>query len=141
MTLQIAATRDSELAAAGSVSSHGARHDADALAASGPADVLTSYPTVADLSDVRRRGNRRPSCTKDFRHRSQHRSGRVQPLAGQGLRRRRTCNAHLNTRRPLSEEGGLYRAALKKYPSLIEAVIGLSSIGPDNESRDVPSLA
>jgi hypothetical protein len=33
--------------------------------------------------------------------------------------------AHLKTWEMLSEEGGRYRAPLEKYPSMLEAVIGL----------------
>ena len=58
MNLQIAATLDGELAAVGPVPVHGARYDAYAFAASGLAEVLTDYPTVADLDLRRRRGNR-----------------------------------------------------------------------------------
>ena len=52
MNLQIAATLDGQLAAVGPVPVHGARHDAYAFAASGLAEVLTDYPTVADLGYV-----------------------------------------------------------------------------------------
>ena len=52
MNLQIAATLDGELAAVGPVPVHGARHDAYAFAASGLAEVLTDYSTVADLGYV-----------------------------------------------------------------------------------------
>ena len=52
MNLQIAATLDGALAAVGPVPVHGARHDAYAFAASGLAEVLTDYPTVADLGYV-----------------------------------------------------------------------------------------
>jgi len=52
MNVQIAATLDGELAAVGPVPVHGARHDGYAFAASGLAEVLTDYPTVADLGYV-----------------------------------------------------------------------------------------
>ena len=52
MNLQIAATLDVPLAAVGPIPVPGARHDAYAFAASGLAEVLTDYPTVADLGYV-----------------------------------------------------------------------------------------
>ena len=52
MNLQIAATLDGALIAVGPVPVPGARHDAHAFAASGLAEILTEYPTVADLGYV-----------------------------------------------------------------------------------------
>jgi hypothetical protein len=52
MNLQIAATLDGAIVAVGPVPVHGARHDAYAYAASGLAEVLTDYPTLADLGYV-----------------------------------------------------------------------------------------
>ena len=52
MNLQIAATLDGALAAVGPVPVHGARHDAYAFAASGLAEALTDYATVADLGYI-----------------------------------------------------------------------------------------
>ena len=52
INLQIAATLDGALIAVGSRPVHGARHDAYAFAASGLAEMLTKYPTMADLGYV-----------------------------------------------------------------------------------------
>ena len=52
MNLQIAATLDGALIAVGPRPVHGARHDTYAFAASGLAEILTDYPTVADLGYV-----------------------------------------------------------------------------------------
>ena len=54
MNLQIAATLHGALVAVGPVPVHGTRHDAYAYAyaASGLAEVLTDYPTPADLGYV-----------------------------------------------------------------------------------------
>jgi hypothetical protein len=52
MNLQIAATLDGVLVAVGPAPVHGARHDAYAFAASGLAEVLADFPTVADLGYV-----------------------------------------------------------------------------------------
>ena len=52
MNLQVAATLDGALVAVGPVPVHGARHDAHAFAASGPAEVLGTFESVADLGYV-----------------------------------------------------------------------------------------
>jgi len=52
MNLQISATLGGEIAAVGPVPVHGACRDAYAFAASGLAEVLTDFPTVADLGYV-----------------------------------------------------------------------------------------
>ena len=52
INLQIAATLDGALVAVGPVPVHGARHDAHAFSASGLAEVVAGYPTVADLGYV-----------------------------------------------------------------------------------------
>ena len=52
MNLQIAATLDGGLVAVGPTPIHGARHDAHAFAASGLAELLTQFPTVADLGYI-----------------------------------------------------------------------------------------
>ena len=113
MNLQIAATLDGALAAVGPVPVHGARHDAYAFAASGLAEVLTDYPTVADLGYVGVEGidtvpyKRFPGIDLN--------TGQVEfnTVAEQDPRRRRTChrapqdmaNAQ-RRRRPLPSSAG-----------------------------------
>ena len=125
MNLQIAATLDGELAAVGPVPVHGARHDAYAFAASGLAEVLTDYPTVADLGYVGVEGidtvpyKRFPGIDLN--------TGQVEFNTSLSKIRAAVEHAiaHLKTWRMLSEEGGRYRAPLEKYPSMLKAVIGL----------------
>ena len=52
MNLQVAATLEGDLVAVGRIPVHGARHDAHAYAASGLAEVLRDFPSVADLGYV-----------------------------------------------------------------------------------------
>jgi len=113
MNLQIAATLDGQLAALGPVPVHGARHDAYAFAASGMAEVLTDYPTVADLGYVGVEGIDTVPVQAIPRHRPHHRPGRVQHRAEQDPRRRRTRHrapqdmAHAQRRRrPLPPSTG-----------------------------------
>jgi DDE superfamily endonuclease len=125
MNLQIAATLDGELAAVGPVPVHGAAHDAYAFAASGLAEVLIDYPTVADLGYVGVEGidtvpyKRFPGIDLN--------TGRVEFNISLSKTRAAVEHAiaHLKTWRMLSEEGCRYRAPLEKYRSMIEAVIGL----------------
>ena len=125
MNLQIAATLDGPLAAVGPVPVHGARHDAHAFATSGLAEVLTDYPTVADLGYVGVEGidtvpyKRFPGIDLN--------TGQVEFNTSLSKTRAAVEHAiaHLKTWRMLSEEGGRYRAPLEKYPSMIKAVIGL----------------
>jgi DDE superfamily endonuclease len=125
MNLQIAATLDGQLAAVGPVPVHGARHDAYAFAASGLAEVLTGYPTAADLGYVGVEGidtvpyKRFPGIDLNL--------GQVEFNTSLSKARAAVEHAiaHLKTWRMLSEEGGRYRAPLEKYPSMIKAVIGL----------------
>jgi hypothetical protein len=125
MNLQIAATLDGVLVAVGGAPIPGARHDAYAFAASGLAEVLGDYPTVADLGYVGVLG----IDTVPFR---KPQGGDLHPsqLAfNTALSKMRAAVehaiAHLKTWRILSEEGGRYRAPLAKYPSLLKAVVGL----------------
>ena len=125
MNLQIAATLDGQLAAVGPVPVHGARHDAYAFTASGLAEALTDYPTVADLGYVGVEGidtvpyKRFPGIDLN--------TGQVEFNTSLSKTRAAVEHAiaHLKTWRMLSEEGGRYRAPLNKYPSMIKAIIGL----------------
>src|SRR4051794_14309267 len=125
MTLQIAAPPAGQPAAVGPAPVPGARHDAYAFAASGLAEVLTDYPTVADLGYVGVEGidtvpyKRFPGIDLN--------TGQVEFNTSLSKTRAAVEHAiaHLKTWRMLSEEGGRYRAPLEKYPSMIKAVIGL----------------
>ena len=96
-----------------------------AFAASGLAEVLTDYPTVADLGYVGVEGidtvpyKRFPGVDLN--------PGQVEFNTALSKTRAAVEHAiaHLKTWRMLSEEGGRYRAPLEKYPSMIKAVIGL----------------
>ena len=125
MNLQIAATLDGALIAVGPVPVPGARHDAHAFAASGLAEILTGYPTVADLGYVGVDGIdvvpfKKP-VGRDL-HPSQHDFNSALSKARAAVEH---AIAHLKTWRILSEEGGRYRAPLEKYESLLKAVTGL----------------
>jgi hypothetical protein len=95
------------------------------LAASGLADVLIDYPTVADLGYVGVEGidtvpyKRFPGIDLNL--------GQVEFNTSLSKTRAAVEHAiaHLKTWRMLSEEGGRYRAPLEKYPSMIKAVTGL----------------
>jgi len=125
MNLQVAATLDGALVAVGPVPVHGARHDAHAYAASGLAEVLAEFESVADLGYVGVEGidtvpyKRLPGVDLN--------AGQVEFNTALSKMRAAVEHAiaHLKTWRMLSEEGGRYRAPLEKYPSLIKAVIGL----------------
>ncbi|GAC1605596.1 MAG: hypothetical protein NVS3B21_35180 [Acidimicrobiales bacterium] len=125
INLQIAATLTGALVAVGQVPVHGARHDAHAFSASGLAEVIADYPTVADLGYVGVGGI-------DVVPFKKPQGGALDP--GQlgfnaTLSKMRAAVehaiAHLKTWRILSEEGGRYRAPLDKYSSLLKAVTGL----------------
>jgi hypothetical protein len=118
-------TLDGELAGVGPVPVHGARHDAYAFAASGLAEVLTDYPTVADLGYVGVEGIDTVPYKRFFG--IDLNTGQVEFNASLSKTRAAVEHAiaHLKTWRMLSEEGGRYRAPLEKYPSMIKAVIGL----------------
>src|SRR3954447_961565 len=125
MNLQIAATLDGQLAAVGPVRVPGPRHDAYAFAASGLAEVLTDYATVADLGYVGVEGidtvpyKRFPGTDLNADQVEFNTSlSKIRAAVEHAI-------AHLKTWRMLSEEGGRYRAPLDKYPSMIKAVIGL----------------
>jgi hypothetical protein len=123
MNLQISATLGGEIAAVGPVPVHGACRDAYAFAASGLAEVLTDFPTVADLGYVGIEGietvpyKRFPGIDLN--------TGQVEFDTSPSKTRAAVEHAiaHLKTWRILSEEGGRYRAPMKKYPSMIKAVI------------------
>jgi hypothetical protein len=104
---------------------HGARHDAYAFAASGLTEVLTDYPTVADLGYVGVEG----VDTVPFKRFPGIDLTTDQVEFNTSLSKIRAAVehaiAHLKTWRMLSEEGGRYRAPLEKYPSMLKAVIGL----------------
>ncbi len=123
MNLQISATLGGEIAAVGPVPVHGACRDAYAFAASGLAEVLTDFPTVADLGYVGIEGidtvpyKRFPGVDLN--------PGQVEFNTAPSRAAVEHAIAHLKTWRMLSEEGGRYRAPLEKYPSMIKAVIGL----------------
>lgn len=125
INLQIAATLDGALVAVGPVPVHGARHDAHAFSASGLAEMLTAYPTVADLGYIGVDGidvvpiKRLPGGALD--------PDQLDFNAALSAIRAAVEHAiaHLKTWRMLSEEGGRYRAPLDKYPSLLKAVTGL----------------
>ena len=117
MNLQIAATLDGALAAVGPVPVHGARHDGYAFAASGLAEVLTGYPTVADLGYVGVEGidtvpyKRFPGVDLS--------TGQVEFNTSLSKIRAAVEHAiaHFKTWRMLSEEGGRYRAPLENIPA------------------------
>ena len=125
MNLQVAATLDGALVAVGPVPVHGARHDAHAFAASGLAEVLGTFESVADLGYVGVEGidtvpyKRFPGVDLDAR----------QIEFNTALSEMRAAVehaiAHLKTWRMLSEEGGRYRAPLSKYPEAVKAIVGL----------------
>jgi hypothetical protein len=125
MNLQIAATLDGTLVAVGPIPVHGARHDAHAFAASGLADLLADFPTVADLGYVGVDGietvpfKRLPGCDLCL---SQAEFNIALSKMRAAVER---AIAHLKTWRMLSEEGGRYRAPIGKYQSMLKAIIGL----------------
>lgn len=125
MNLQIAATLDGIVVAVGPVPVHGARHDAHAYAASGLAEVLTDYSTLADLGYVGVDG----IDTVPFKKRPGGDLHASELAFNADLSKMRAAVehaiAHLKTWRVLSEEGGRYRAPIEKYPSLLKAVVGL----------------
>ena len=125
MNLQIAATLEGALVAVGPTPVHGARHDAYAFAASGMAEVLTDYPTVADLGYVGVDG----IDTVPYKRFPGTDLNTGQSAFNTALSKARAAVehaiAHLKTWRMLSEEGGRYRAPLEKYPSMLKAAIGL----------------
>jgi DDE superfamily endonuclease/Helix-turn-helix of DDE superfamily endonuclease len=107
MNLQIAATLDG------------------ALIAVGLAEILTDYPTVADLGYVGVDGIDVVPFKKPL-GRDLHPSRRDFNSALSKTRAAvEHAIAHLKTWRILSEEGGRYRAPLEKYESLLKAVTGL----------------
>ena len=125
INLQIAATLDGALVAVGPVPVHGARHDAHAFSASGLAEVVAGYPTVADLGYVGVDGIDVVPFKKPP-------GGALDPSQldfNTDLSKMRSAVehaiAHLKNWRILSEEGGRYRAPLDKYSSLLKAVTGL----------------
>lgn len=125
MNLQVAATLDGDLVAVGQIPVHGARHDAHAYAASGLAEVLRNFPSVADLGYVGVEGidtvpyKRLPGIDLDP----------AQIEFNTDLSRMRAAVehaiAHLKTWRMLSEEGGRYRGPINKYASVVKAIVGL----------------
>ena len=125
MNLQVAASLDGELAAVGPVPVPGARHDAHAYAASGLAQVLAEFESVADLGYVGVEGidtvpyKRLPGVDLD--------AGQVEFNIALSKMRAAVEHAiaHLKTWRMLSEEGGRYRAPLNKYPEVVKAIVGL----------------
>src|SRR5690349_11602906 len=122
MTLQTAATWDARLAAVGPVPVHGARHDAYAFAASGLAEVLADYPTVADLGYVGVDG----IDTVPYKRFPGTDLNAVQIAFNTSLSKARAAvedaMAHLKTWRMLSDEDGRYRPPLEKYQSMLKAV-------------------
>jgi hypothetical protein len=125
MNLQIAATLDGELVAVGSTPIHGARHDAHAFAASGLADLLTDFPTVADLGYIGVDG----IATVPYKRLPGIDLNDSQVEFNTALSKMRAAVehaiAHLKTWRMLSEEGGRYRAPINKYTSVVKAIVGL----------------
>jgi len=125
MNLQVAATLDGDLAAVGENPVHGARHDAHAYAASGLAEVLRDFASVADLGYIGVEGigtvpyKRLPGVDLD--------PSRVEFNAALSKMRAAVEHAiaHLKTWRMLSEEGGRYRAPISKYASVVKAIVGL----------------
>jgi DDE superfamily endonuclease/Helix-turn-helix of DDE superfamily endonuclease len=125
MNLQVAATLDGALVAVGPVPVPGARHDAHAYAASGLAEVLAEFESVADLGYVGVEGidtvpyKRFPGVDLTI--------GQVEFNTALSKMRAAVEHAiaHLKTWRMLSEEGGRYRAPLSKYPEVVKAIIGL----------------
>jgi hypothetical protein len=120
INLQIAATLDGALVAVGPLPVHGARHDAHAFSASGLAEIVTGYPTVADLGYVGVDGIDVVPFKKTP-------GGALDPDQvgfNTALSKTRAAVehaiAHLKTWRILSEEGGRYRPPLDKYSSLLK---------------------
>jgi hypothetical protein len=125
MNLQVAATLDGDLVAVGEIPVHGARHDAHAYAASGLAEALDDFPSVADLGYVGVDGidtvpyKRLPGIDLD--------PSRIEFNTALSKMRAAVEHAiaHLKTWRMLSEEGGRYRAPISKYASTVKAIVGL----------------
>lgn len=125
MNLQIAATLDGELVAVGPVPIHGARHDAYAFAASGLADILADFPTVADLGYVGVDGIDEVPAKRPPGDDLQPDQVEFNTALSKIRAAVEHAIAHLKTWRMLSEEGGRYRARLDKYESMIKAIVGL----------------
>jgi DDE superfamily endonuclease len=125
MNIQIAATLSGRLAAVGPIPVHGARHDAHAFAASGLTAVLADLPTAADLGYVGVQGIE----IVPFKRPPDGDLNTSQAEFNTALSKIRAAVehaiAHLKTWRMLSEEGGRYRAPIRKYQSMLQAVIGL----------------
>ena len=125
MNIQIAATLGGRLAAVGPIPVHGARHDAHAFGASGLTSLLGDIPTAADLGYVGVEGieivpfKRLPGVDLDTAHAEFNTAlSKIRAAVEHAI-------AHLKTWRMLSEEGGRYRAPIEKYPSMLQAVVGL----------------
>jgi hypothetical protein len=125
MNIQIAATLGGRLAAVGPIPVHGARHDAHAFGVSGLTSLLGDIPTAADLGYVGVEGieivafKRLPGVDLDTAHAEFNTAlSKIRAAVEHAI-------AHLKTWRMLSEEGGRYRAPIEKYPSMLQAVVGL----------------
>jgi hypothetical protein len=118
MNLQIAATLDGRLVAVGPVPIHGARHDAYAFAASGLADILATYPSLADLGyvgvdGIDRTPVKRPPGGDLYPDQIEFNTAlsKIRAAVEHAI-------AHLKTWRMLTEEGGRYRAPIQQYQSM-----------------------
>jgi hypothetical protein len=119
------ATLDGKLAAVGPVPIHGARHDAHAYAASGLADILLDYPTVADLGYVGVNGIDDVPVTRAPGADLQPEQTEFNTALSKIRAAVEHAIAHLKTWRMLSEEKGRYRAPIKKYEIMIKTIVGL----------------
>lgn len=125
MNLQVAATLDGRLAAVGATPVHGARHDAHAYSASGLAGALADLHTVADLGYLGVHGIDLAPIRKPAGGELHHADAEFNTHLSRIRAPAEHAIAHLKTWRMLSEEGGRYRPPIKKYPSMLKAVIGL----------------
>lgn len=125
MNVQVAATLSGDVAAVGPLAVPGARHDAHAFEASGLKELLKGIPAAGDLGYVgvdgvdivpikRAAGCDLRACDKEFN------------TAFSGVRAAiERAIAHFKSWRMISEEGGRYRAPIRKFEETLQAIIGL----------------
>jgi hypothetical protein len=125
MNVQVAATLDRDVAAAGPLAVHGARHDAYAFEASGLKDILAGIHAAADLGHTGVKGIgvipfRKPAGS------GPDDSQTVFNIAFSKIRAAvERAIAHLKTWRMPSEEGGRFRPPVDKFEETLQAIIGL----------------
>jgi DDE superfamily endonuclease/Helix-turn-helix of DDE superfamily endonuclease len=125
MNIQVGASLDGKWVAVGTDPVHGARHDAHAYAASGPAQALGDLDTVADLGYLGVEGIdtapiRKPPHAKLHPAHTEFNMqlSKIRAAVEHAI-------AHLKTWRILSEEDGRYRPPISKYADMLKAVTGL----------------